>query len=117
MLLLKIVRFSLLFSVILVNFVVEEAAAEANPDQQVNPDHDQAEAGRSRGCSLKDGVETCSKSNEPKSRKKRVVSLPNLTSISMQSRLIVPQPPVGLYMVWFRLRMFVRPMFTESTVA
>merc|ERR1712156_832909 len=50
----------------------------------------------------------------PKSRQKRVVTLPNQSSLTMQSRLIVPQPPVGLYIIWVRVRFFIRSMFTEA---
>ena len=58
----------------------------------------------------------CTRSEEPKlSRKKRVVTLPNLTSFTIQSRLIVPQPPVGLYLIWIRTRFLIRSMFTETT--
>lgn len=97
----KIVRLLLILALAA---IISEAAAEAD------------KKGRSRKCSLKDGVETCAKSEEKLSRKKRVVSLPNQTSLTMQSRLFVPQPPVGLYLIWIRVRFFVRPMFTESTI-
>lgn len=66
---------------------------------------------------MKDGIESCTRSDIPKSRKKRVVTLPNLTSLSLQSRLTVPQNPVGQYLVWARARFLVRTMFTESTIA
>ena len=49
-------------------------------------------------------------------RTKRTVTLPNATFLTLQSRLIVPQLPVGLYIVWVRLRLVVRSMFTETTV-
>ena len=68
----------------------------------------------SEGCSEKGQGESCTRSDEPKSRKKRLVTLPNASSLVMQSRLIVPQVPVGLYMIWVRCRFFIRPMFTES---
>ena len=66
---------------------------------------------------MKDGVESCTKSDQPKSRKKRTVTLPNLSAISLQSRLTVPQPPIGVYLVWFRVRFYLRSMFTESLIA
>ena len=90
----------------LILVVIYEAAAEVNSKEPPNR----------KGCSDKaDGA--CTKSDEPKSRQKRVVTLPNLTALTLQSRLIVPQPPVGLYLVWMRARFFVRTMFTESTAS
>ena len=65
-------------------------------------------------CSQKADDGTCTQSDLPKSRQKRVVTLPNQSSLTMQSRLIVPQPPVGLYIVWVRVRFFIRSMFTEA---
>ena len=65
-------------------------------------------------CSQKADDGTCTQWDLPKSRQKRVVSLPNQSSLTMQSRLIVPQPPVGLYIVWVRVRFFIRSMFTEA---
>lgn len=47
-------------------------------------------------------------------RKKRTADLPNQTAVSIQSRLIVPQSPVGLYLVWVKVKFFVRTMFTQS---
>jgi len=62
------------------------------------------------GCTVsKQGKEGCAKS-----RKKRTVNLPNQTSLRVQSRLIIPQLPVGLYLVWVKVRFFVRTMFTDS---
>ena len=49
-------------------------------------------------------------------RRRRTVTLPNATFLSLQSRLIVPQPPLGVYIVWVRVRFIVRNMFTEQTV-
>ena len=47
------------------------------------------------GCSENSKTGSCSRSEQAKSRKKRVVTLPNLTSLVVQNRIIVPQPPVG----------------------
>lgn len=69
-----------------------------------------------KGCAMKNGVESCTQSEKPKSRKKRTVYLPNQTMLTMQSRLVVPQPPVGVYLVWFRVRFFIRSMFTQSLI-
>lgn len=63
---------------------------------------------------------TCPKSESDdegraKSRKKRTIYLPNATFLSLQSRLVVPQSPVGLYLIWIRVRFVVRSLFTEQT--
>jgi len=47
-------------------------------------------------------------------RKKRTADLPNQTSVRLQSRLIIPQTPVGLYLVWVSVKFYVRTMFTQS---
>ena len=74
-----------------------------------------AARGQSGKCTEKTGDGTqCTRSDMPKSRQKRVVTLPNQSSLTMQSRLIVPQPPVGLYIIWVRVRFFIRSMFTEA---
>jgi len=65
-------------------------------------------------CSDDSNTESCSHSDKAKSRKKRVVTLPNLTSLVIQNRIVVPQPPAGLYIIWMRVRFFIRPMFTET---
>ena len=49
-----------------------------------------------------------------KSRQKRTVNLPNRSALSIRSRLVIPQNPVGLYLVLFRVRFFVRVMFTDD---
>ncbi len=43
------------------------------------------------------------------------MTLPNASFLSLQSRLIVPQPPLGVYLVWVRVRFIVRSLFTEQT--
>ncbi|XP_037081183.1 uncharacterized protein LOC119101901 [Pollicipes pollicipes] len=46
-------------------------------------------------------------------RRRRTTSLPDTANIRFESKLIVPQPPVGLYQIWFGpLRFFVRPLFS-----
>ena len=92
------VRFLLIFSLVIVVVLASEATVD-----------------EAKGCSGRDKADACHRSNEPKllSRKKRLVTLPNFTSMTMQSRLIVPQPPVGLYLVWVKARFFIRSMFTE----
>lgn len=92
-------KFVRLFLLLAVALILAEAAAET----------------KARGCSEKGKDGSCTKSDQPKSRKKRVVTLPNQTSMVMQSRLIVPQPPIGLYIIWVRVRFFIRAMFTETT--
>lgn len=59
--------------------------------------------------------DTVSEAEVAKSRKKRTVYLPNASFLSLQSRLIVPQMPLGLYVVWIRVRLVIRSMFTEQT--
>ena len=72
------------------------------------------EPNRKSSCSEDSKTESCNYSDQSKSRKKRVVTLPNLTSLVLQNRIVVPQPPVGLYIIWMRVRFFIRPMFTET---
>lgn len=94
----KLVRFLLLVALLV---LVEAAAAKQEESKQ-------------GGCKDKASGDSCTRSDEAKSRQKRVVSLPNTSAFVMQSRLIVPQPPVGLYIIWVRIRFFVRSMFTEA---
>ena len=78
------------------------------------------------GCSTSGGRGQCSRSEavediflgtaKARKRRKRTVTLPNATFLVLQSRLIVPQLPVGVYLVWVRLRLVVRTMFTETTL-
>ena len=72
------------------------------------------------GCSEAAGSDQCSRSDKKKerklSRKKRTVSLPNSSALVITSRLLIPQLPVGLYLVIFRIRFFVRAMFTDATM-
>ena len=96
----KVVRFLLIVCLTLIFF--EAAAGEAEKATEQN-----------KKCSEKSDGESCTQSDLPKSRQKRVVSLPNQSSLTMQSRLIVPQPPVGLYIIWVRVRFFIRSMFTS----
>lgn len=95
----KLVRFLLLVALL----VIVEAAAATEQEEQ-----------KQGGCKDKASGDACTRSDQAKSRKKRVVSLPNQSSFTMQSRLIVPQPPVGLYIIWVRIRFFLRSMFTEA---
>ncbi|XP_059098023.1 uncharacterized protein LOC131892250 isoform X1 [Tigriopus californicus] len=60
-------------------------------------------------------TESDNNESRAKSRKKRTVYLPNATFLSLQSRLTVPQSPVGLYLIWIRVRFVVRSLFTEQT--
>ncbi len=46
----------------------------------------------------------CSRSDVPRSRQKRIVNIPNLTTLGFSSRLIVPQPPIGFYIIWIKTR-------------
>ena len=85
------------------------------PDHLKSTPLEAAARGQSGKCTEKTGDGTqCTRSDMPKSRQKRVVTLPNQSSLTMQSRLIVPQPPVGLYIIWVRVRFFIRSMFTEA---
>ena len=69
------------------------------------------------GCSAAAGSDQCSRSDARKlSRKKRTVSLPNSSAVVIQSRLFIPQLPVGFYLVWIRIRFFIRAMFTDATM-
>ena len=56
----------------------------------------------------------CSRFDVPKSRQKRLVTIPNLTTLGFNSRLIVPQPPIGVYVIFVKTRFFIRSLFTES---
>jgi len=70
------------------------------------------------GCSAAAGSDQCSRSDAKKlSRKKRSVTLPNSAALVLQSRLFIPQLPVGFYLIWIRVRFYIRAMFTESTIA
>merc|ERR1719394_1499337 len=70
------------------------------------------------GCSAAAGSDQCSRSDARKlSRKKRTVTLPNSSALVLQSRLFIPQLPVGFYLVWFRVRFFIRAMFTDATIS
>ena len=86
-----------------ISIVILEAAAES--DAKPKP---------KSGCAENSKTGKCTRSEKPKSRKKRVVTLPNQTSFVLQNRIIVPQAPVGLYIIWMRVRFFVRPMFTQT---
>jgi len=97
----RFVRFLLVF---IVFCIIKEAAAES--EAKPKP--------KSGGCAENSKTGSCTRSDKPKSRKKRVVTLPNQTSFVIQNRIIVPQPPVGLYIIWMRVRFFIRPMFTET---
>ena len=67
------------------------------------------------GCSAAAGSDQCSRSEgRILSRKKRTLTLPNNAAILLQSRLFIPQLPIGFYLVWLRVRFFIRYMFTES---
>lgn len=69
------------------------------------------------GCSAAAGSDQCSRSDARKlSRKKRTVTLPNSSALVLQSRLFIPQLPVGFYLVWIRVRFFIRAMFTDATM-
>ena len=57
----------------------------------------------------------CSPSSSPAARRKRSLQIPNATFLSIQSRLIVPQPPIGVYLIWIRVRLVLRSLFTEQT--
>ena len=94
--------------------VMEAVAAEA---AEVKEAADPEESRSSAGCALRNAYGQCTRSEAKLSRKKRLVTLPNRTSFVLQSRLIVPQPPVGLYLVWVRVRLFIRAMFTESLIS
>ena len=92
--------------------VMEAAAAEVNNKEELSRADD-----LDGGCSQRNPYGQCTTSGAVKSRKKRLVTLPNATSFVLQSRLTVPQPPVGLYLVWVRVRFFIRAMFTETTIS
>ena len=70
-----------------------------------------------KGCSAAVGPEQCSRSDARKlSRKKRTVTLPNSSAITLQSQLLIPQDVIGFYIVYIRVRFFIRAMFTDSTM-
>jgi hypothetical protein len=101
----KFVRFFLVICIIGVSIRLEAAAA-SEPEPKT----------KSQGCSEKSENGACTRSDKAKSRKKRTVTLPNQTSLVLQTRIIVPQAPVGLYIIWMRARFFIRPMFTQTLV-
>merc|ERR1712226_1534500 len=73
---------------------------------------------KDEGCSAAAGSDQCSRSEgRILSRKKRTLTLPNNAAILLQSRLFIPQLPIGFYLVWLRVRFFIRYMFTESIIS
>jgi len=73
---------------------------------------------KEEGCSAAAGSDQCSRSDARKlSRKKRTVTLPNSSALMLQSRLFIPQLPIGFYLVWIRVRFFIRAMFTDATIS
>lgn len=102
----KFVRFFLVICIFGISLRLEAAAA-SEPEPKTKSQ---------QGCSEKSENGACTRSDRAKSRKKMVVTLPNQTSFVLQTRIIVPQAPVGLYIIWMRARFFIRPMFTQTLV-
>ena len=101
-------------------FLVSSTIGQANLGQDDNADSVDIEPQNELEEELKKAEESAKDSCSEKTcearskRKKRTADLPNQTSFRIQSRLIIPQQPVGLYLVWVSVKFFVRTMFTQS---
>ena len=48
-------------------------------------------------------------------RKRRTTDLPSSANIRFESKLTIPQPPTGLYQIWFGpVRFFIQPLFPAT---
>jgi len=98
-----------------ISLAVGENLKQNNGNSMANED---STTNKDEGCSAAAGSDQCSRSDARKlSRKKRTVSLPNSSAVVIQSRLFIPQLPVGFYLVWIRIRFFIRAMFTDATIS
>jgi len=103
----------LLLTLLVLSTALQQEQTPGKDDSGTKVGGEEEEEHKEEGCTVsKQGKEGCAKS-----RKKRTVNLPNQTALRVQSRLIIPQIPVGLYLVWVKVRFFVRTMFTDDLSA
>ncbi len=72
--------------------VLTESESTENGNETIHPDEESGE--NPETCSSDPNVAGCTDSGSAKSRTKRFIRLPLLTTLGVQSRLIIPQIPV-----------------------